>query len=209
MHNSRQYFSQEHIRRHIMKHINKIILCGFLVTVLFSCLDFTVQSETLSEKLIRLHVKANSDSEIDQQIKLIVKDEINACVEILLENAQSLEQAQTIIENNLEQIQEVANETLQELSVNYCANVTLCEEYFCTREYETFTLPAGYYTSLKVDLGEALGENWWCVVYPALCNSVAIESDITQDELSLIEESPEIKFKIYEIYLDIVRFFGQ
>lgn len=189
-----------------MKHINKIILSGFVLTVVFSCFGFTAQSQALSENLIRLHVKANSDSEYDQELKLIVKDEISVYTQTLMDEAESLEEAEVLINDNLANIEAVANECLQELNCDYTATVSFEMEYFPTREYETFTLPAGDYTSLKISLGQAQGENWWCVVYPSLCTSVAISSKLSESEEVLVTETPKISFKIYEVYLDFVNF---
>ncbi len=195
-----------------IKNINKIIFAGFIITVCFSFLGFTAESEDLSSKLIRLHVKANSDTDFDQEIKLSVKDSVSDFTEEVVAEAFSMEDAENLLIKNLPEIEEAANDKLKELNVNYKASASVDFEYFKTREYETFTLPAGEYKTLRISLGEAEGENWWCVVYPSLCSAVEIDEDIeelSEEEVELIEESPEISFMLYEWYKNIVNFFSE
>lgn len=129
----------------------------------------------LQKDLIRLHVVANSDSDEDQAIKLQVRDAVTALLEPAMENMQSKEQAHQYIFENLETIEEAVNKKLQELGVLDSAIVTLQQENFDVRHYDTFSLPAGVYDSLRVSIGEANGRNWWCVVFPSLCISAASE----------------------------------
>lgn len=187
-----------------LKNINKVLFAGFILAVIFSFLGFSAECDVLSEKLIRLHVVANSDTDYDQDIKIVVKDEVNLYTESLMENADNLENAEEILVSELSNIENIANETLVSLGVSYNAEVSLTEEYFETRVYDDFTLPAGSYTSLMINLGESDGQNWWCVVYPMLCTGTAIDEDETLDEneKELIEDTPKITFWIYECYMN-------
>ncbi|MFI3205842.1 MAG: stage II sporulation protein R [Clostridia bacterium] len=195
-----------------MKQFNKILFMGFFLTVLFSCLDFVAESDVLSDKLIRMHVKANSDSDYDQEIKIEVKEEVAIFAEQIMLDFTNLEDAEIAICKNLLEIEDMANEKLLELGTDYTAKVSFEEEFFPTREYDTFTLPAGYYKALKVDIGEAQGQNWWCVVYPTLCTASSVEDcseTLSDTEIEIITESPEISFWFYECYLQIIEFFGE
>ncbi len=195
-----------------MKLINKVLFSGFVLTVLFACLGFSARSEFLSDKIIRMHVKANSDTAYDQEIKLAVKDEIVDYTQMLIEFSHDKTDALAILSENLDEINQVANTVLDEIDSTYCATVSLKNSFFSTREYETFTLPAGDYMALTVDIGSGEGENWWCVVYPSLCEAVAIEEsktkDLSEEEIEMITETPKISFKIYEWYLELLEYFS-
>ncbi len=133
----------------------------------------------LSENLIRLHVVADSDSQKDQENKLHVRDAIVEYLQPRLEKFTDMEAAKAYIQQQLPKLQELANEALQGLGDSCEAIVTMAKEAFPTREYDTFTLPAGIYESLRVTIGEGEGKNWWCVVFPALC--VSATSDGFED----------------------------
>ena len=129
----------------------------------------------LKEEILRLHVVANSDSQQDQDIKLHVK---NALLAYFEENMAGITDAQTakkyLIEH-LRDFEQVANETLRSLGVTDVANVSLTKEEFDLRQYDTFSLPSGVYESLRVEIGEGAGKNWWCVVFPTLCAGATTE----------------------------------
>ncbi|MFI3326184.1 MAG: stage II sporulation protein R [Clostridia bacterium] len=187
-----------------MKYYNKIFLAGFLTTLAISALTFTATSENLTEDVIRMHVVANSDSDYDQMVKLAVKDEVVACASEIIETSLTINEAKESLENEIVTLEEVANDYLKLYYTDYNAKVLVEEEYFPTRYYDDFTLPAGNYIALKVMLGQAEGQNWWCVVYPSLCTGSAIEYESLSDsEENLITKSPVISFKIYEVYLEI------
>lgn len=195
-----------------MKQIEKILLSGFVLTVIFSFLSFDVNSNEISNKVLRLHVLANSDSEYDQRVKLEVKDEISALTEALLTGAKSKEESQKIIGENIRAIESTANQKLAELNTGYQAKAYLEKCYFPTREYGDFTLPAGEYEALRVLIGQGSGKNWWCVVYPSLCSSAATEtsySDFSQDEKELIKGENKLSFKFYEWYKELLAFLQQ
>lgn len=128
--------------------------------------------QLLSEDIIRLHVVANSDSEEDQQLKLQVRDAIIEELQSVMENLPSAEEAKTYIEKHMENLQKLANKVLASAGSEDTAQVTLMKEEFGTRDYDTFSLPAGVYESLRITIGEGEGKNWWCVVFPSLCTDV-------------------------------------
>ncbi|HJC21808.1 MAG TPA: stage II sporulation protein R [Candidatus Butyricicoccus avicola] len=129
--------------------------------------------QTLADGLVRLHVIANSDSAADQQIKLRVRDRVLAVTEPLLDGADSPEAVRQILRDNLQGITDAAQAVLDAQGAPYSLSAQLAGEYYPTRTYDTFALPAGEYTGLKIRLGAAQGKNWWCVVFPPLCTDAA------------------------------------
>ena len=129
----------------------------------------------LDQELIRLHVVANSDTEADQSIKLQVRDAIVASLSEGMADIGDVQAAKAYLRKNLSKIEAIANNTLQAAGVDSRAVVTLCRETFDIRKYDTFTLPAGVYESLRVVIGEGQGHNWWCVACPTLCMSATTE----------------------------------
>lgn len=129
----------------------------------------------LQEGIVRLHVIANSDSEADQTVKLQVRDAVLEAVQAELSGSLSKQEAREKLEEDLPRLEDVANEVLRQAGFSDRAVVTLDQEEYPTREYDTFTLPAGVYDSLKITIGSGQGQNWWCVVFPSLCVPAASE----------------------------------
>lgn len=152
-----------------MKKIIKLIACLAFILALLGIWDLWTDRQSLEENLIRLHVVANSDSEEDQQIKLQVKDAVVNYLQPIMENFPSKEEAMQYIRENISDLQELSNRVLDSLGVKDRAKVTLQPEIFDTRVYDTFSLPSGVYDALRIEIGEAEGENWWCVAFPTLC----------------------------------------
>lgn len=163
------------------------------------------EQQALSEKLIRLHVVANSDSEADQAVKLRVRDAVLAVTEPLMEGA---EDPYAALSDALPAIESAAADCLAALGVSDHVAVTLGPEAYPTRVYESFSLPAGQYTSLRVTIGAGEGHNWWCVVFPSICfaatstdlESAAATAGFSDGEVQLITEpdSYQLKFKAME-----------
>lgn len=183
------------------------LLIGLSLSLLVCALAKEEQTD-IADKLIRLHVIANSDSDADQTLKLKVRDEILETVESLTNNCATKEDARETIQQNLATLEDVANRVCRENGVPYRATATLEETGFPTKNYESFSLPAGNYEALRIKLGNASGENWWCVLFPPLCISAAEaensleESGLSENEILLVtSDKPEyrLKFKILEI----------
>ena len=159
----------------------------------------------LDRELIRLHVVAASDSDTDQSVKLLVRDAIVASLSEGMAGIGDVEAAKNYIRENLPKIEAVANRTLNACGVDSRAVATLGEEAFDTRRYDTFSLPAGVYESLRVVIGEGQGKNWWCVAFPSLClaaTSEAFESTAQtsgmDDGLSrTLSGEPEYQLRFY------------
>lgn len=167
---------------------------------------FIKTSESISQEVFRLHILANSDSDEDQSLKLKVRDKILTKSESLFINCKNLNDVINVSKNNIDYFEKLANECIKENGYNYETKVYVDKEYFNTREYEKITLPSGVYNALKIEIGEAKGHNWWCVMFPAICLPAVSDDEINrilnEDEIELINNNNkyEIRFKIVEIY---------
>ena len=146
----------------------RVLICALISASVWG-MTLITDRQRLDDELIRLHVVANSDSEKDQNIKLQVRDAVLASLQKDLEKISDVEDARAYLQENLPKIRAIANETLDAVGFDGEAVVTLCKEAFGTRYYDTFTLPAGVYESLRIIIGEGAGKNWWCVAFPTLC----------------------------------------
>lgn len=180
-------------------------LCALCVSL---CVGTWAQGRQrdISSSLVRLHVIAASDETAEQELKLRVRDNVLEYLTPVLDKAESPEEAQRIINGELTNIKAAAEACAGGRSVS----VTLGQEYYPTREYEGFTLPAGQYQSLRVILGEGKGHNWWCVVFPPLCVSAAEQNKaldaMSEPERGLITEADgyELRFRIVELWGELM-----
>ncbi|MDF2685492.1 MAG: hypothetical protein K0S55_673 [Clostridia bacterium] len=130
-----------------------------------------------TELFLRLHIRANSDSNEDQALKLKVRNAVLNYTSSLLENIDNKADAMEKVSDNLEKINSVAAEVIKEYGFTYTVETALKKEYFEKREYEGFFLPADIYDSLILEIGKGEGHNWWCVIFPAVCVSGSIKSE--------------------------------
>lgn len=147
---------------------NKICVIVVLILLLIIGASFLPTAEVEYDYL-RLHIRANSNSEIDQNIKYEIKDELVEFLTPYFCNITSKNEAIEIVNNLKEKMSEICVEVLRKNGFNYSANVKINNEYFPTRTYSNTTLESGYYDAVIVELGSAEGDNWWCVMYPPLC----------------------------------------
>ncbi|MBP3674704.1 MAG: stage II sporulation protein R [Oscillospiraceae bacterium] len=150
------------------KLLKRIGIC-FLLVCLVWCGTLIADRQRLRQELIRLHVVANSDSEEDQSLKLRVRDAVVESLQQGMADVTDTEQAKAYLQENLPKIENLANQVLAEAGCSDTVQVSLDLEEFGTRVYDTFTLPAGIYESLRIIIGAGEGKNWWCVVFPSLC----------------------------------------
>ena len=177
------------------------LFCGFMPSA---------EDMEIYENTVRLHVIANSDSEHDQSVKLFVRDRVLSELQILLAETATTEEAVAVIEENLDHLRAVCNETLETLGEEMTADLYLKQEKYPTRHYENISLPAGVYQSLQIRIGDADGRNWWCVLFPTLCTSAAkteaalIKTGFSSDQIGVLMggENPKykLKFKILEFF---------
>ena len=158
-----------------MSKITKLVGTLLLLITVFWLGGIAKDKQMLSKNLIRLHVVADSDSAEDQAVKLQVRDAITEKLAAVMDDFQDLESAKAYLQEQLPVIEGIANEVLKSAGSACKAVVTLAKETFPTRAYDTFTLPAGVYESLRVTIGSGEGRNWWCVVFPRLCVSATTD----------------------------------
>lgn len=191
----------------IIRAVHKSIIAALFISLLINLCGFTTNCEKISTQVFRLHVLANSNSEEDQNLKLKVKDKVNLYTAQLLDNVNSKYEAEKIVNENLENIKNVAQKEVYENGYDYKVSASLENSYFNTREYNTFTLPAGNYDALKIIIGSGKGKNWWCVVFPELCIATAedekkLEDVLDDKEVKLVTDNDKyrLEFKSVEVY---------
>ncbi|WP_295744847.1 stage II sporulation protein R [uncultured Oscillibacter sp.] len=190
-----------------LKCIEIALLIGLAVFLISGGLALRTQTR-LADRVVRLHVLANSDGEEDQALKLLVRDRVLAQATELLTQAKDRTEAETLLREELPELEALA---VRELRANGCAypvTAELTDTEFPTREYDGFTLPAGEYLALRVVIGEGAGRNWWCVVFPPLCTAAsadvpaaALSAGLSEEQVGLITEEDQgyvLKFKAVE-----------
>lgn len=186
-----------HTRRWIKAITGALVLC-----LLGSVMSVHGQAQGVREGVVRLHVLANSDSTADQTVKLQVRDAVTAAAAGWLDGAADAEDALAMAEEQLPRIREAAQETVAAAGADYPVKVETVRMYFTTRQYDTYTLPAGMYDAVRVTLGEGKGQNWWCVVYPPLCTGAAtdLSQTLAPEGQELVENGGryEVRFKLVE-----------
>lgn len=145
-----------------------ITLCVFGIIIL-TATAFLYDNPTSEETYLRIHIRANSNCEIDQSVKYKVKEKVVEYLTPFVAECKTVENAKQTVSDKLAEIEMVANNVLQENGFSYFANAKLKNEEFPTRVYQDLTLEGGFYDALIINLGEGKGDNWWCVVYPPLC----------------------------------------
>lgn len=197
----------------ISHKIFNLSLCfALLSAILLSVADFDAKCDDLRQNVLRLHIIANSDEAIDQEVKLKIRDEILAKSGDLFLDVNDLDSAKKIAQDKCDEFSLIANQVLKENGFSYKATAKIDKAHFETREYDDFTLPAGIYDSLIITLGEAKGKNWWCVIFPEICLPTASNGDlldtVKEDSVKIAKNDDEYiaRFKIVEIYEKIKNF---
>ncbi len=161
--------------------------------------------ESIAEDVLRFHIRANSDSDQDQALKLVLKDEVISRLQQALVGEQDLQATKDWAESNLESIEEICINLATELGYEYEITASVKETYFPTTTYGDVTFPAGMYEALVVEIGQADGANWWCCLYPELCfidatygvvpeeGKELLEEELTPDAYELITEPEKVK----------------
>ena len=173
----------------------------------------------LADRVLRLHVVANSDSDEDQALKLLVRDAVLAQAAPMLDGASDRESAERALSPRLDELARTAADVLAAEGCSDPVAVTLDNQWFPTKEYDGFSLPAGQYRALRVTIGEGAGHNWWCVVFPPLClGSVTEESvetvageALSEDQVALItgqDGGYVLKFRLIEWWDELTRDMG-
>ncbi len=185
------------------------LLIGLTAAVLWGGWSVQAQRE-LTDKVVRLHILANSDSEADQALKLQVRDAVLARAEELLVPSDGRQEAEMALRDHLAELTALAQTTIAAEGYDYSVRTELANTVFPTREYEDFRLPAGSYLALRVIIGDGAGKNWWCVLFPPLCAQsttdlaqTAMAAGLSDADVQLMAETDGrylLKFKSIEIW---------
>ena len=190
------------------------LLCIYIFISAFSYVNLV--SYDLRNSVLRLHVVANSNSKEDQELKYIVRDNLIQYMNSLCQNCKTKDDTIEVVSNHISDFNNIANTTIAKNGFDYNATVELGNFEFPTKNYGDISFPAGYYDALKVNLGKADGQNWWCVLYPSLCfvnitsgvvpedSKDNLKDSLSYEEYQLIsnQESPcfSYKFKLVELF---------
>ena len=188
------------------KLFNRVLICFLLVCLVYAG-ALVADQQKLQSELIRLHVVAASDSDEDQAIKLRVRDAVLENLQEGLADVTDIEGAKAWIGANLPRLEAAANEALAAAGFSDLATVKLQAEEFKARIYDTFSLPAGVYDTLRVTIGEGAGHNWWCVAFPSLClpattegfEAVAAGAGFSQDLTDTLTGEYEVRFLLLDL----------
>lgn len=201
-----------------MKNLKKFILIIFLLFIYICICSISyvnAVSTNIQNSVFRLHVIANSNSDEDQNLKYLVRDKV---LEYINNNSTSNTSKKDLIEfanNNINEIKQIAENTIHEYGYNYTAEVYVGNFAFPTKTYGDITFPSGFYDALKIEIGEAEGKNWWCVMFPPLCfvdvtsgvvpeeSKETLKQNLSSEEYNLLSEHDEsinLKFKIVEFF---------
>lgn len=207
-HFSKTYLSGKNRSKTVFSIVRLTVSMAIGLTIAVAVSSFSTfarDCEGIRESVLRLHILANSDSDTDQALKLAVRDRILQLDAELFGNASNLSEAEDAARQALSEIEETAAAEIARQGYDYPVHAEVQNMYFNTREYDTFTLPAGYYDAVRVTIGEGKGRNWWCVLYPPLCLPAAeskteLSDVLTPDQAELVNGKYEFKFAAVELY---------
>ena len=182
------------------KKLNFILILTILIFLYIVLLSFNYSqaiSYNLSDSVFRLHIIANSDSSADQELKLKVRDKIIEYMNTLTSNSSDKKDVISMVNNHLDSFKEIALNTIKENGYNYDVNIEIGNFHFPTKSYGDISFPAGNYNALKIEIGDAIGQNWWCVLFPPLCFVNSSTGVVPDDSKNTLKEN--INSESYEI----------
>lgn len=191
-----------------MKHKIPIllILCSIILLIPIQSKQEATefQFQTIPDDAIRLRILANSDSEADQSLKYLIRDEVSTQISEWVEHINDIDEARQLIETNIHKVEQTVRDVLkkqqstQSTNVKYESNIT-----FPMKIYDNFVYPAGEYEAVLITLGEGKGSNWWCVLFPPLCfldfsnGTTVVEANDQHDKKTEIEKEEEVEVKFF------------
>ena len=168
----------------------------------------------IADSVFRLHVIANSDSDEDQNLKYKVRDNLLEYMNDICKNCTTKQEAINLVEKNKDTFKQIALDTIKQNGYTYDVNINIGNFEFPTKQYGDISLPAGFYDALRIEIGEAKGHNWWCVMFPPLCfvditsgvvpedSKESLENSLSEEEFALISNQSDsqiqFKFKLLE-----------
>lgn len=201
-----------------IKRLLLLLLLLFIYTFICAFSYVSAVSTDIQDSVFRLHVIANSDSEEDQNLKYIVRDKVLEYINSISNNESSKEDVINLAKSNINEIQKIAEDTINKNGYNYSVKLNIGNFAFPTKTYGDISFPAGFYDALKIEIGEAKGQNWWCVMFPPLCfvdvtsgvvpeeSKEVIKENLSEEEYELLSENSDdinFKFKIVEMFQNI------
>ena len=175
-------------------------------------------STDIADSVFRLHVIANSDSQEDQNLKYIVRDNLLSYMKEICSDCTNKDEALKLVKEHSKEFEKIAKDTIKNQDYLYDVNINIGNFEFPTKTYGDISLPAGYYDALRVEIGKAQGQNWWCVMFPPLCfvdvssgivpeeSKKVMEANLNEEEFALISDTSnnelQFKFKIIEFFQD-------
>lgn len=161
------------------------VLIACIISIACSCVcSFGEECSFIRENTLRLHILANSDSPADQALKLKIRDAVLSHSGELFSGCDTRQKVVSAAQEQLSDIQRIAEQTAMHNGYDLPVTVSVTDMFFETRRYDNVLLPAGTYTAVRIELGEAAGKNWWCVLYPPLCVSAA-QTGFTEEEAQI------------------------
>lgn len=208
------------MKKNTLKHILIIISLFFIYTLVSAFSYANAVSKDLSENVFRLHVLANSDAPDDQSLKYKVRDNVLSYMNNLCLNTTTKEEAIKIARSHQDEFYEIAKQTIIDNGYDYEVNIKIGIFDFPTKQYGDISFPAGSYDALRIEIGEAKGQNWWCVMFPPLCfvdmtsgvvpedSKKTLESSLSsEEEFILINDNKsddiQFKFKLVEFFQNV------
>ena len=205
--------------------MKKILNLSLLIFLLFLYVFISAQSyvtavsTNLSDAVFRLHVIANSDSKEDQELKLKVRNSVLSYMNSICADVTDKQEAIAIATNHINEFKEIALNTIHENGYDYDVSIRIGNFSFPTKSYGDISLPSGFYDALRIEIGSAQGQNWWCVMFPPLCfvdvssgivpeeSKETIQKDLSDEEFSLISNTEDsgikFKFKLIEFFQNV------
>ena len=195
-----------------MQKLTILILAICFLSLFLGLMPVHGENE-IYDSVLRLHVLANSDSEVDQNLKLKVRDAVLVETEDMFSDCSTREEAIEKLHDELPRIQDIAEKVIADDGYCYSVSVDFGDEEYPTKNYESFCFPSGTYLSLRIIIGNGEGQNWWCVLYPPMCLSAAskanpeeafISAGLSKDQYSVITETQKTTYKIRFRVLEVI-----
>lgn len=210
---------QHSIYKRNIKYAILLLILLFLYIFVSAFSYVNAVSKDISKSVFRLHVIANSDEIEDQELKLKVRDNVLSYMNTIAKNATNKEEAVQIANDHIDEFKQIALDTIHENGYDYSINVKIGNFSFPTKTYGDISLPSGFYDALRIEIGEAKGKNWWCVMFPPLCfvdvssgivpeeSKETMKNDLGQEEFTLVSNQEDsgiyFKFKLIELFQNV------
>ena len=210
----KKFFTNANLKRFL------VLIVLFSIYVFICAFSYAnAVSTNISNSVFRLHVIANSDTEEDQNLKYLVRDALIEYMNSISNKCISRKEAISIAESHQDDFYTIAHQIISDNGYNYDVNINIGNFAFPTKNYGDISLPAGYYDALRVEIGNANGQNWWCVMFPPLCfvdvssgivpedSKETIKNNLPNEEYNLVTNTQnadvKFKFKLLEFFQNI------